>query len=285
MAFPHLADFVYHESQQFALCGLHAVNSLLQSQYFTEAEFSQFALECDRLEQHIIYNRGDAPIESQNVSVDGNFSIQVIERALSMMGIALSNFSSAKNDRFRDAPWNAVGYLCNFDQHWIALRRFGKPQKAPVAIEEVALPWMNLDSVQPVPKYVGATYLSMLLNELVAQHYTVFVVEGNLPDCTADDVVMQTLSAQSALQPLTAASSKNGSIREVHVVVRLPDGQRYENWFNGDDVTTSTVSAFAESFSGRPINITSPSFIPNLSLRELCQMLGTPELEWDGEYA
>jgi ataxin-3 len=83
---------VYWERQgSDKLCGVHCINSLLQGPYFTEFELATLAQELDAKEQQIMQEQGMTAdyykfmkvgtnqyyneSESNNVALDGNFSI------------------------------------------------------------------------------------------------------------------------------------------------------------------------------------------------------------------
>ena len=53
-------------------------------------------------------------------------------------------------------------------EHWFALRRLGSF-------------WFDLNSMQPIPKLLSDTYLSLFLEQNRAQGYSIFVVRGNFP--------------------------------------------------------------------------------------------------------
>eukprot|EP00762_Andalucia_godoyi_P003564 ANDGO_04288.mRNA.1 Ataxin-3 homolog len=281
---------VYHETQQFALCGLHAVNSLLQSSYFTAADFSTFAQECDQQERGMLYgshsakHHGDdddgSNATSKNVSDDGNFSIQVIEKALSVFGLTLSMYTTDRNREIREDPCRACAYLCNLESHWLTLRKFGNRSTDDLAaLPEEAFPWMNLDSLQPEPTLLSATHLALFIEQLATQGYTVFVVEGKLPAAAADEAAAETLRVQ--LQ--TTARRPSNKSAEVKVAVKFPDERIFEFEFSQSD-RTDDVLAFAESFAGRTVVIDDHSFIPGLSLGELRQLTGNPAFEWTASF-
>lgn len=64
------------------LCGVHCINSLLQGPYFDEIALSQIALKLDQEEKQLMGGARPSGGKSHNVANDGNFSIQVLSRAL-----------------------------------------------------------------------------------------------------------------------------------------------------------------------------------------------------------
>lgn len=68
------------------------------------------------------------------------------------------------------------GFICNLRNHWFTLRKFSKIYR-----------WYNLDSTQQQgATYLGENYLSLMLDQIEREGYSVFVVKGNLPTCKAD---------------------------------------------------------------------------------------------------
>ena len=76
---------VYFEKQSDdRLCGLHCLNNLLQGPYLDVITLSEIGIELDKKEQEL------TGLHSQNnVDPDGNFGIQVLEKALNMYGVQL----------------------------------------------------------------------------------------------------------------------------------------------------------------------------------------------------
>lgn len=72
---------LYHEVQESKLCALHCVNAVLQGPFFSELDLAALASDLDRQERRMMLDDGDSlRFDSQvshNVSMDGDFSIQV----------------------------------------------------------------------------------------------------------------------------------------------------------------------------------------------------------------
>ena len=81
---------LYHEKQVSLLCGQHALNSLLQGPYFTAEDLTAIAVEFDERERNLMRESGVESADflkymaedSGNAAADGNYSIQVLTRAL-----------------------------------------------------------------------------------------------------------------------------------------------------------------------------------------------------------
>ena len=88
---------LYHEVQESKLCGVHCVNTVLQGPFFSELDLAAVAADLDKREMQMgmdvhthhphpssLFSSGLGEEVSSNVSVDGNFSIQVHAQAHSL---------------------------------------------------------------------------------------------------------------------------------------------------------------------------------------------------------
>lgn len=88
---------LYHEVQESKLCAVHCVNTVLQGPFFSEFDLAALASDLDLTERQMMLGSvtGDfLPEHSHNVSLDGDFSIQVrlLESNYSFSGFPLSIF-------------------------------------------------------------------------------------------------------------------------------------------------------------------------------------------------
>jgi Ataxin-3 len=161
-----MAKFVYHERQESALCGQHCLNNLLQGPYFTAPDLASIAAELDIQERALGNN--ESMRASANVDDSGNFSIQVLRVALQRFnGIDLRVWFQ-KTGKDAD-PTAQKGFIVNRSEHWITIRKIHDN-------------WWNLNSVNENPERVGEFYLTALLNQLRDDGYTIFIVDGNIPE-------------------------------------------------------------------------------------------------------
>ncbi|KAL6582121.1 hypothetical protein OROMI_006135 [Orobanche minor] len=75
-----MEGLLYHEVQESKLCAVHCVNTVLQGPFFSEFDLAALASDLDRTERQMMLGAvtGDfLPKLSHNVSLDGDFSIQV----------------------------------------------------------------------------------------------------------------------------------------------------------------------------------------------------------------
>lgn len=76
---------LYHEVQESKLCAVHCVNTVLQGPFFSEFDLAALASDLDCKERQMMLEGDRVPDdflrfdseESHNVSMDGDFSIQV----------------------------------------------------------------------------------------------------------------------------------------------------------------------------------------------------------------
>ncbi len=163
-------QWVYHEKQSAALCGVHAINSLLQGPFFDAGRFSEIAQQLDAQERALMFAEGPTPdairfaaAESINVDASGNFSVTVLRTALQQHSeLGLTRWQQHQG---RDPNSTAAGFVLNLADHWFTLRPiFGV--------------WWNLNSMLPRPSRVGPAYLSAFLAQMAMSGYTIFEVTG-----------------------------------------------------------------------------------------------------------
>ncbi|KAJ8494287.1 hypothetical protein OPV22_016008 [Ensete ventricosum] len=85
---PSNGGLLYHEMQESKLCAVHCVNTVLQGPFFSELDLAALASDLDQTERQMMLegaghggaSSGDFYSEvSHNVSMNGDFSIQVLE--------------------------------------------------------------------------------------------------------------------------------------------------------------------------------------------------------------
>jgi len=72
---------LYHEVQESKLCAVHCVNTVLQGPFFSEFDLAALASDLDCKERQMMmmpaHSSAGGDLFSHNVSLDGDFSIQV----------------------------------------------------------------------------------------------------------------------------------------------------------------------------------------------------------------
>lgn len=161
---------LYHERQVAALCGQHCLNNLLQGFYFTEWDLAEIAQELDRTERALL--EPGAAFESSNVSLDGNFSIQVLSAALQRgpggCVVSLEDTRRPENRNYMYRPETQEAFVLNRSAHWYCMRKIDGT-------------WWQMNSTQPAPERLGDRGLGSVLAELAADNWTIFLVKGKLP--------------------------------------------------------------------------------------------------------
>jgi len=183
--------------QEGSLCAQHCLNSLLQGQFYSAVDLGELAAELDTMERRRMAEMGEESAEyrafiqqpSANMDDSGFFSVQVISRALSVWGLELvpRDSSDPVAVRAKSSPIAANAYICNYREHWFAIRRLGNQ-------------WFNLNSLLEGPELVSNSYLGEFLAQLQQEGYSIFLVTGTLPECDAD-LVLQAVPAVQAVPP------------------------------------------------------------------------------------
>lgn len=170
-----LIAYIHHERQEpgSMLCAQHALNALLQGQYYDASQLAQIATELDQLEASEL-GLSQADIASRdrsslNMDDTGFFSVSVLERALQVWGISISSWRSAANRSRHDAPEREKAFVLNLDSHWFTIRSFGTTSKF----------WYNLNSFLAEPAWIGNNYLGTLLHTAESEGYSIFIVQAS----------------------------------------------------------------------------------------------------------
>ena len=146
---PFPRKIVYFEKQSDdRLCGLHCLNNLLQGPYLDVITLSEIGIELDKREQEL------TGLHSQNnVDNDGNFGIQVLEKALNMYGVQLQLLKKRQAINYIEGGANNVEALIfNSSTHWYSIRRINGI-------------WFDLNSTNtnPGPEIISDFYLSAFI--------------------------------------------------------------------------------------------------------------------------
>ena len=162
-------EYIYHEKQLSALCGVHTLNNLCQGPQFGAGDLAELALSLDAREVELLTSPGghlDRAAASQHIDQhSGDFSVEVLKAALAQLGCRLVNAEHAELvERLAEAPEAEEGYLMHRSSHWFALR-------------PLAGIWWNLDSRLARPRRLSAAALRELVTRLRVDGGTVHVVQ------------------------------------------------------------------------------------------------------------
>mmetsp|Transcript_8901 Transcript_8901/g.12343 ORF Transcript_8901/g.12343 Transcript_8901/m.12343 type:complete len:282 (-) Transcript_8901:258-1103(-) len=169
---------VYWEPQKAAFCGVHAVNNLIQGPLYSEWDFSQVALALTEEERKLMAAQGTdskdylvfMAKDSTHVDESGNFSIEVIKKAITNMNLEITSLNHPKMKKAKQEPHKEIAFICNHASHWLTIRK-------------IAGVWYNLNSLlNNGPHTIGETYLGAFLQQLALDKYSIFVIRGRLPD-------------------------------------------------------------------------------------------------------
>jgi ataxin-3 len=203
--------FIYHEQQESALCGQHCLNNLLQGPHFTAVDLGEIAAALDNEERRLQGQQDMMNFQSSNVDDSGNFSIQVLKTALQqycksdLIPWHQGATTAQRPEMMEAAHEKNLAFVVNRSEHWFTIRKIRQH-------------WWNLNSTSERPEQVSPFYLSAFLTQLRAEGYSVFLVEGKIPECgdpeTSDDYLSQSATGRwyeenELLGGGPAGSSKN----------------------------------------------------------------------------
>lgn len=169
------AQRIFHEKQVAGLCAVHCLNALLQCPMFTAVDLAQMARELDDLERQMLIDGAGGRTDgaellsflaqdSSNVAEDGNYSIQVLQRALEPFQLELQRATPAVAADLDQCH----AFIANQGEHWLCQRRIGDD-------------WWNLNSLLDAPAFLRRFHVEAYLASLVDQGYDLFLVKGDLP--------------------------------------------------------------------------------------------------------
>ncbi|KAK7349948.1 hypothetical protein VNO77_07873 [Canavalia gladiata] len=160
---------LYHEVQESKLCAVHCVNTVLQGPFFSEFDLAALASDLDRKERQVMLpalSSGD--FESHNVSLDGDFSIQVLQKALEVWDLQVIPLDSPVAEPAQIDPELENAFICHLQDHWFCIRKVNGE-------------WYNFDSLYAAPQHLSKFYLSAYLDSLKGFGWSIFLVRGNFP--------------------------------------------------------------------------------------------------------
>ncbi|CAN6581375.1 unnamed protein product [Malus baccata var. baccata] len=165
---------LYHEVQESKLCAVHCVNTVLQGPFFSEFDLAALASDLDRKERQMMLVEGGSHAgdflseESHNVSLDGDFSIQVLQKALEVWDLQVIPLDSPVAEPAQIDPELENAFICHLQDHWFCIRK-------------VSGEWYNFDSLYAAPLHLSKFYLSAYLDTLKGSGWSIFLVRGNFP--------------------------------------------------------------------------------------------------------
>ncbi|CAE6076211.1 unnamed protein product [Arabidopsis arenosa] len=205
---------LYHEVQESNLCAVHCVNTVLQGPFFSEFDLAAVAADLDGKERQVMLEGasvgGFAPgdflaEESHNVSLGGDFSIQVLQKALEVWDLQVIPLNCPDAEPAQIDPELESAFICHLHDHWFCIRKVNGE-------------WYNFDSLLAAPQHLSKFYLSAFLDSLKGSGWSIFIVKGNFPqECPmsssseASNSFGQWLSPEDAERLIKSTSSVRGS--------------------------------------------------------------------------
>lgn len=173
---------LYHEVQEGKLCAVHCVNTALQGPFFSEFDLAALAADLDRRERQVMLHgveaaaaaataAGDFLAEgegSHNVSLGGDFSIQVLQKALEVWDLQVVPLDSPAAGSSLFDPELEIAFICHLQDHWFCIRKVNGE-------------WYNFNSLYPAPEHLSKFYLSAYIDTLKGSGWSIFAVRGNFP--------------------------------------------------------------------------------------------------------
>ena len=162
---------LYHEAQLSSLCGVHALNNLLQGPFFGAGDLASYAHQLDEAEAALMTQSWNeaAQQSQQSHRIDvrtGDFSLDVLAKALESRGISLINVDHASvAEAVGSQPEREEGFLVHRSSHWFALR-------------QVSSLWWSLDSKLPRPKLISHEALGPYISRLRVDGHTLHVARS-----------------------------------------------------------------------------------------------------------
>ncbi|XP_021759229.1 ataxin-3 homolog [Chenopodium quinoa] len=219
---PSNGGMLYHEVQEGKLCAVHCVNTVLQGPFFSEFDLAALASDLDQTKRQMMTQNtvgaGDfASAESHNVSLGGDFSIQVLQKALEVWDLQVIPLDSPVAEPAQIDPEEENAFICHLQDHWFTIRKVNGE-------------WYNFDSLYAAPEQLSKFYLSAYLDSLKGAGWSIFLVRGNFPkECPlsseASNGFGQWLTPEDCVRILKACNSKGESSREVDPVRRQTSDQ------------------------------------------------------------
>ncbi|GLT52684.1 hypothetical protein SLA2020_260080 [Shorea laevis] len=164
---------LYHEVQESKLCAVHCVNTVLQGPFFSEFDLAALASDLDCKERQMMLQGGASSgdflsEESHNVSLDGDFSIQVLQKALEVWDLQVIPLDCPVAEPAQIDPELENAFICHLHNHWFCIRKVNGE-------------WYNFDSLYAAPQHLSKFYLSACLDTLKGSGWSIFLVRGNFP--------------------------------------------------------------------------------------------------------
>ncbi|KAF6160945.1 hypothetical protein GIB67_007586 [Kingdonia uniflora] len=269
---PSNGGLLYHESQVAKLCALHTVNTVLQGPVFTVVDFEELASDLDREERRMLLEGGGGLTddflrfnseESHNVSMDGDFSIQVLQKALEVWDLEVIPLGNPTAETGHINTDEEIAFICHWQDHWFSIRKVNGE-------------WYNFNSLNAAPMYLSKFHVSAYIDSLKGAGWSIFTVRGKFieeyPTSSADasQCFGQWLSPEDAQRIIKSCNSiQSTPNKPVDTIVSQPPSPYDEQFdedlnelleFEDEDLKAAIANSLMDS---GPPNTTADSASPN----------------------
>lgn len=256
---PSNGGLLYHEVQESKLCAVHCVNTVLQGPFFSEFDLAALAADLDKRERQMMMEGGGGgggrgggdfvafdSEESHNVSLGGDFSIQVLEKALEVWDLQVIPLNSPVAEPAQIDPELENAFICHLEDHWFCIRKVNGE-------------WYNFDSLYAAPEHLSKFYLSAYLDSLKGAGWSIFLARGNFPkECPlssseASNGYGQWLTPEDSSRILKACNAKGeSSLSPGRVQSR--SGNRLTDYVEVEDeeLKAAIAASLLDSFPSMP---------------------------------
>ncbi|KAJ4834755.1 hypothetical protein Tsubulata_012590 [Turnera subulata] len=142
---------------------------------FSEFDLAALASDLDSRERQMMmrpdggHSSGDfLSAESHNVSLGGDFSIQVLQKALEVWDLQVIPLDSPVAGPAQIDPDLENAFICHLHDHWFSIRKVNGE-------------WYNFDSLYAAPQHLSKFYLAAYMDSLKSSGWSIFLVRGNFP--------------------------------------------------------------------------------------------------------
>lgn len=249
---PSNGGMLYHEVQESKLCAVHCVNTVLQGPFFSEFDLAALASDLDRKERQMMLEGAAAASneflteESHNVSLDGDFSIQVLQKALEVWDLQVIPLDCPVAEPAQIDPESENAFICHLQDHWFSIRKVNGE-------------WYNFDSLYAAPEHLSKFYLSAYLDTLKGYGWSIFLVRGNFPkECPmssseASNGYGQWLLPEDAERITKSCNSNATPPRQselTQLVSNLPRGPEVHSDGEDEELKAAIAASLMDSFPG-----------------------------------
>eukprot|EP00494_Astrolonche_serrata_P024433 UN24691 len=169
-------NYIYYERQKGSLCARHCLNNIVQGSFFNTKNLEDISSHCQDQEAQLIHGtnlKRYPEISNKNINAvngkDGNYSIQVIDKALGIHGLTIQRIEL--RDLYGGNVKACTCFLINGRQHWFCLR-------------QIHGEWFYFNSTKGYPYRMSTQehVLTFLFTVMEQKQYNVWCVIGDFQE-------------------------------------------------------------------------------------------------------